>query len=284
MSVKLIYVRSSTRDHPPTSNPVRHTVPRTKIPVGCRNSGLTLPPSSSSTLSQSVPPLEPSLSWPGSLALLTSHLVLGDTSLLFLSSSLHPCPPHRFHCSTKSLFSLAHLWVYRNSVLLTPLAHSCPPAQISDLTNPNPSRRLGDPNAFSTDACSPIASCAVSSSGEESCSFLWTQRGQSECAEANRHALGVPGELGQRVELCRTPVPSLLLSHSAPYPPVPCSEKRRCLEGDRWQDFSWKDRNWLREIPVLRVWRMLCRGWSRIGARDWAATLRRKKSIINQAQ
>lgn len=166
MSVKLIYVRSSTRDHPPTSYPVRHTVPRTKIPVGCRNSGLTLPPSSSSTLSQSVPSSRTQLVlvWITSSSHFSS--CAESTSLLFLSSSLHPCPPHRFHCSTKSLFSLAHLWLYRNSVLLTPLAHSCSPAQISDLTNPNPSRRLGDPNSFSTDACSPIASCAVSSSGE----------------------------------------------------------------------------------------------------------------------
>lgn len=52
---------------------------------------------------------------------------------------------------------------------------------------------------------------------------------------------------GQRVEICGTPVPSLLTFPHTAYPG--CSEER-CRERDRWEDSSGKDRNWLGEIPA----------------------------------
>lgn len=49
----------------------------------------------------------------------------------------------------------------------------------------------------------------------------------------------------------------------APFPPpqLPPAVQRRCRDKGRWSESSWKGRNWLGEIPVLSVWRVLCRVW-----------------------
>ena len=80
MSMKLGYITPSTRGHLLTSYLVRCTVPRAKIPLGGRNSGVTF---AYFLLPQSVPSSQTQLApaWTTS----SSHqiLVVGDTPLLF---------------------------------------------------------------------------------------------------------------------------------------------------------------------------------------------------------
>lgn len=102
----------------------------------------------------------------------SSHqeLVVGDTSLLFPSpaSTLIPSPAPTATLGPCSLWPIpAHTEVQSYSYLgLTPVP-SCPDFRPDSQVDPLPSRSLGDPTTFSTDAPSPTASCGKSSPGAE---------------------------------------------------------------------------------------------------------------------